>query len=1390
MAATDPATGSGQDAFENLLRDWFGGLRRDLRQVWTGAERAHLQVRAPAPGSPEEVRFAEAVRGWAAEQPQLNWARFNAQAGRVVIDRPDPEADLRPLLRRLRELETELNLLERDLATPGGPHGRHPADLEPILREAMELAVELAGGGLGLALHGSDGGQRLGLDLALLLRCVEAVPKLRGSVERLIGADAAELLLTLADGVDHALLRGLAGPLVALLERALTLRTRLRQRHCWQQQEARLSRDPTHHPELREAAQERPLPLPPGPIERYAEQATMASLGAFGFGLAATADLEGSAGAVLAALPRPALLGRRAFVAQIVHKLGELGSVVLDAEALERLDRLDCVVIDRALLDPRWGQALLSAARDAGLIRVVLAGPDDRLPGDVERRCSPDQGLAGTVRLLQSEGRVVLALAAGPQPGLAAADLALGFQPAHCAPPWQAHVIAGPDLGAAWLLLRACGAARRCADQSVQTAMVEVVVGLALCLDGVHRRSALAVNQATNLLAVIAIANGVRLARAVEAQPAEPAADTIPWHALGVEEVLERLGVSREGLESGLPGDPVNSPEAARKRPLPDWLRLSLEELDSPLVPVLVTGAGLSALLASPVDAALIASVLFGNAVIGGLQRLRVERAVAALQAQHAAPVWVRRRGELRRIDTAALRLADVVRLEAGDVVPADCRILVSTGLQVDEAVLSGESFPVGKGADACDAAALAERSSMVYAGTTVVAGSAEAVVIALGEATEARRGLAAVRHAGLASGVEGRLESLTAITTPIAAMSGVAVLLSALAQGRDPRLAFGEGVALTVAAVPEGLPVLASLSQLAAASRLSREKVLVRNPRAIESLGRINVLCLDKTGTLTSGRIRLVAVCSEAGDQSPDQLDALGRQVLQAALRATPQPEAGKRLAHPTDQGLLEGAAEAGLGRGNWRIVATLPFEPGRGYHANLCQRQDARQLCVKGSPEVVLAACSREATAQGWVPLDSGRRAHWIERACQLAERGWRVLAVAERPLEATPERPHHPMLSDEQVDDLIFHGFVALEDPIRDSARQALADLRRAGVNACIITGDHPATAHAVARQLELPGDGHVVTGPMLDAMREEELEQLVLSNSIFARITSMQKLRLVRALRQANQVVAMAGDGANDAAAIRLADVGIALGARATEAARSAADLVVTDGRIETIVQAVLEGRALWRSVRDAVGLLVGGNLGEIGFTLLAGLKEGRPPLNTRQLLMMNLLTDVAPALAIAMRPPPGLSVEELIQEGPEASLGSPLEQNILRTAAVTALSSGVARAMAGVGGDQRAADTVGLLTLVGTQLGQALAGRGSDGISLITGLASCGVLVAVVQTPGLSQAFGCRPLGPIGLGQAGAATAMGTAAGVLPSWLWGRLRDGLSHVSRASGTQPG
>jgi cation-transporting ATPase I len=375
------------------------------------------------------------------------------------------------------------------------------------------------------------------------------------------------------------------------------------------------------------------------------------------------------------------------------------------------------------------------------------------------------------------------------------------------------------------------------------------------------------------------------------------------------------------------------------------------------------------------------------------------------------------------------------------------------------------------------------------------------------------------------------------------------------------------------------------------------------------------------------------------------------------------------------------------------------------------------------------------------------------------RLARSGYRVLAVAERPASDRSD------LAESRIRGLEFVGLLGLADPVRPTATDAVQRLREAGVEIVMITGDHPSTAESIAAELDVLNGRLVVTGPELDELTDDELVAELADIAVFARMSPVQKARIVGAFQRAGRVVAVTGDGANDAAAIRLANVGVALGRGATPAARSAADLVVTDDRIETIADAIVEGRAMWASVRDALSILLGGNLGEIAFTLASGL-TGSAGLNARQLLLVNLLTDMLPAMAVALRPPPGVTAEELLAEGPETSLGSALTRDIVVRAATTAGAASAAWLAARLTGGRQRASTVALVALVDAQLLQTMVVGNRSPVVLGAGVLSLGALGFVVQTPGISQFFGSRPLGPggwaIGLGSAAVATLVSAA----------------------------
>ncbi|MGH3412128.1 MAG: HAD-IC family P-type ATPase, partial [Marmoricola sp.] len=455
----------------------------------------------------------------------------------------------------------------------------------------------------------------------------------------------------------------------------------------------------------------------------------------------------------------------------------------------------------------------------------------------------------------------------------------------------------------------------------------------------------------------------------------------------------------------------------------------------------------------------------------------------------------------------------------------------------------------------------------------------------------------------------------------------------------------------------------------------------------------------------------------------------------------------------------------EEAEGLESWKRVDELPFEPARGYHAVLGRTPKGQILSVKGAPEIVLDRCDSWFREEGLTEFDSDAREKVDQEVDRLARLGYRVLAVAER--EASGRQD----LTESRIDRLCLHGLVCIADPVRPTAADAVKRLRNAGVDVMMITGDHPTTAEAIAAELNLL-NGRIMTGADLDAVADEELGEVVSHVSVFARMSPSQKARIVQALRAAGRVVAVTGDGANDAPAIRLADVGIALGERATPAARETADVVVTDDRIETITDAVADCRAMWRSTRDALAVLLGGNLGEIAFTVLTGLVSGSSPLNVRQLLLVNLLTDMLPAVALAARPPSGVSREELLQEGPDRSLGTALTRDIAVRAGATAGAAITAWTLGRMSGTREQANTVGLVALVGTQLAQTIAAGGRDPLVLASGLVSLTALGIIVQVPGLSHFFGSRPLMPhgwmIAMGCAGAFAAGAVLLTRLPS----------------------
>jgi cation-transporting ATPase I len=1016
------------------------------------------------------------------------------------------------------------------------------------------------------------------------------------------------------------------------------------------------------------------------------------------------------------------------------------GALVL---ALTQHDRVVGLVEVQIAPEAGIGESL-AAARKLGM-QIVLASDDMSVaesmhPDDV---IGLQRGLVEGIRRLQGEGRTVCFVGRGPSRAYAAADFGVALCERSRQTPWGAHLLCPDDPGVVATVVEACSVARGVSLQSVRLAMGAAAVGTLASAGGRTPLAARRVLFVVNVASLAAMLNAVRRTAHVDGSTRKPV-DPTPWHALDARGVLTRLGSSDQGLP-----EPKTVRSRDRVRDFSGWIELGRavqKELMSPLSPLLAVGAGISAVVGSKADAGIVAGVGGLNALIGGYQRFKTERAISSLVEHAETRVHVRRAGRVRVCPASELRRGDLVIFHQGDTVPADCRILEAHSLEVDASALTGESLPVLKSAAPSFAESVADTSSMLWGGTTIAAGRATAVVVATGDDTVMRRG-ALVTPDEARGGVEARLRALMRLTGPVAMTAGAALVGTGLLRGRRVDDLVSTGVGLAVAAVPEGLPVLATVSQLAAAERLSRRGALVKNPRAIEALGRVDVLCLDKTGTLTEGRIELASVHDGERLEAVSQLTGARRDVLRMVALSVAH-DRGLSV-DPMDAEIVRAARlalSAEFDRGFVRL-AEHAFESGRGFEAVLGRGEEGLRIFVKGAPEQLLARASAVALSGDLLPIARGRQI-FFQQLERLTADGLRVIALGERVVSEAELEGSSPRALLDDPRDLIVRGLVAFRDPVRPSAQPAIEGLARAGVRVVMITGDHPNTAHSIAREVGLVKNLGILHGAQISHMTEAQLERAAAKTAVFARVTPAQKVRVVRALQRSGHVVGMVGDGANDAPAMRVADAGIAVGANSTEAARAAADIVLADARIDSLVDAVVEGRAMWNAVRDAVSILVGGNLGEIAFTVAIGALLGRAPLNPRQLLLVNFLTDIAPSMAIALRPPSVSDLSALRDAGPDASLGAPLDREIIARAITTSFGAGSAWTLARLSGGQARARTVGLVGLVGTQLGQTLLKGGHSRSVLWTSLGSFAALGIIIQTPGLSQLFGCTPLGPI------------------------------------------
>lgn len=834
------------------------------------------------------------------------------------------------------------------------------------------------------------------------------------------------------------------------------------------------------------------------------------------------------------------------------------------------------------------------------------------------------------------------------------------------------------------------------------------------------------------------------------------------WHTLSGPDVVRRLATSAErGLSSADAGGRLDT-VGGNRLPVPQPktpLDIIAGHVSSLPVVLLGGAAALSVLTGAALEAAVILAVIIANGAIGYLTERRVERILTSLQDGRELRALVRRDGAELALPAHAVVPGDVLLLRVGHDVPADARVIEADGLAVDESALTGESVPVVKRATAVfpSNGALAERANMVYAGTAVTEGFAIAVVTATGRTTELGKIRALVAETDTsATPLERQLDATGRRLVGVSLGACAAALGLGLLRGVPALEMLRSAVSLAVAAVPEGLPAVATTTLALGMDRMRRRGTLVRRLAAVESLGAITVMCVDKTGTLTENRMtvdswwaggreygRDEAVAGRAGDPALARAMSIAVLCNEAELAA-----GGLGQGSSTERALLEAAREAGLDyrdeRRRYPMRDVRRRRDGDHWMATThAVGPEATLIVMKGAPEQVLArvdAWVRDGRPQPLSPQDKREIAAVNDG---LAARGLRLLALAFKPMTAIEEPSY---------EGLILAGLVALTDPIRPGVPEAIRACRRAGIRPVVITGDHARTAAAVYGELGRGnGQPRIFDASHLGDLGSEEMQALVREVDVFARVSPRDKYRIVRALQAGGDVVAMTGDGINDAAALRAADIGVAMGARGTDVARDVADVVLVGDDFDGIVTAIEQGRTIHGNIGKALRFLLATNVSEILVTL-GGLALGiRRPMSAMQFLWINLLSDVAPALALAVEPaeadvmtqPPRDPHAPILPRARVIEIGR--DASILAATALAAQGIGLARYGAGP-----RATSVGFSTLTIGQLLHALSyrsRRGSAGGSVLpaTVAVSIGAQLGVMALPSLRGLLGLTPL---------------------------------------------
>lgn len=855
------------------------------------------------------------------------------------------------------------------------------------------------------------------------------------------------------------------------------------------------------------------------------------------------------------------------------------------------------------------------------------------------------------------------------------------------------------------------------------------------------------------------------------------------WHNKTTQQVEDELdvdpsaGLSEQQVAARLEKYGKNKIEGTKKKSL---VAMFFAQMQDALIYVLLAATLITFIIGEYTDSVIILSVVLINAIIGVVQEYKAEQAIEALQKMSNPQTMVRREGANQEIDSEDLVPGDVVLIDAGRFIPADLRLTESSNLQIEESALTGESVAASKDASVIiddEDINIGDRSNMAFRSTTATYGRGEGVVIATGMQTEMGKIASILDSADdTETPLQRRLDELGKILGLMAVGVSVLILVISIFQGRDTFDMFLIAISLAVAAIPEGLAAIVAIVLALGVTRMSKINAIIKKLPAVETLGSVNIICSDKTGTLTQNRMTVVEHFTLVGNKTiPEQavkseacveLSADEHLMARSFLLCNDASIEGEETGDPTEIALVAYAQKAGLIKSKTEVqcprIDEQPFDSERKLMSTLNQMDTAYRVNIKGAMDRVLPLCTHVLDSGEEVAITEAHKEAFIEASTAMGEKALRVLAAAYKNVDEVIDPK-------EMENNLVFVGIVGMMDPPREEVKDSIAEAKKAGITAVMITGDHADTAFAIAKQLNMASErAQAISGSEINQMSEEVFNREVLNYRVFARVSPEHKVRIVKALQSHGNIVSMTGDGVNDAPALKVADIGVAMGITGTDVSKSASDMILADDNFTTIVHAIEEGRNIYKNIKKSVIFLLSCNLGEVITILVAIIFAWPLPLLATQILWINLITDSFPAIALGVDTPDKEVMNDKPRDPTEsffaggAGFRVMLGGILIGALALVAFYIGLSEEGYHLGQDNipesalAHARTMTFLVLAGSQLFYSLALRHESKSIFQLGLFSNPYLVAavvfgfalqviIISVPFLADAFKVQPL---------------------------------------------